>query len=89
MTATQKRRPMMKQSTDLHVSLPPRYGTVYLAPAEILLSFLLERKPSPADALADADSWFAKASKPGNYVRACAIADSFEDLAETSQVHNA
>ncbi|OJD13575.1 hypothetical protein AJ78_05991 [Emergomyces pasteurianus Ep9510] len=49
-----------------------------------------ERKPSPTDALADADSWVAKASKekgkPENYVRACAIAnpDSFEDLAESS-----
>ncbi|OJD20260.1 hypothetical protein ACJ73_08407 [Blastomyces percursus] len=30
------------------------------SPAEILLSFLLERKPSPTDALADADSWVAK-----------------------------
>ncbi|KAL2372524.1 hypothetical protein RJ035_005237 [Blastomyces gilchristii] len=66
------------------------------SPAEILLSFLLERKQSPTDALADADSWVAKASKergkPENYARARAIAnptDSFEDLAESSQAHNA
>ncbi|OJD20521.1 hypothetical protein ACJ73_08145 [Blastomyces percursus] len=55
-----------------------------------------ERKPSPTDAVADADSWVAKAckesGKPENYVRARAIAnptDSFEDLAESSQVQNA
>ncbi|OJD10334.1 hypothetical protein AJ78_08614 [Emergomyces pasteurianus Ep9510] len=66
------------------------------SPAEILLSFLLECKQSPTDAVADADSWVAKASKgrgkPGNYVRARAIAnptDSFKDLAESSQAHNA
>ncbi|OJD20802.1 hypothetical protein ACJ73_07861 [Blastomyces percursus] len=66
------------------------------SPAEILLSFLLERKQSPTDAVADADSWVAKASKergkPGHYVRARAIAnptDSFENLAESSQAHNA
>ncbi|EDN03759.1 hypothetical protein I7I51_05369 [Histoplasma capsulatum] len=65
------------------------------SPAEILLSFLLERKQSPTDAVAHADSWVAKASKergkPENYVRARAIAnptDSFEDLAESSQAHN-
>ncbi|OJD26081.1 hypothetical protein ACJ73_02542 [Blastomyces percursus] len=59
---------------------------------EILLSFLLERKQSPTDALADVDSWVAKASKERgkmeNYVRARAIAnptDSFEDLAESSR----
>ncbi|OJD23029.1 hypothetical protein ACJ73_05621 [Blastomyces percursus] len=38
-----------------------------------------ERKPSPTDALADADSWVAKASKekgkPENYVRASSIAN--------------
>ncbi|EDN11141.1 predicted protein [Histoplasma mississippiense (nom. inval.)] len=55
-----------------------------------------ERKPSPTDALADADSWVAKArnerGKPENYVRAHAVAnptDSFEDLAESSQAQNA
>ncbi|OJD13485.1 hypothetical protein AJ78_06057 [Emergomyces pasteurianus Ep9510] len=55
-----------------------------------------ERKPSPTDAVADADSWVAKAckerGKPENYVRARAIAnptDSFEDLAESSQAQNA
>ncbi|EDN02277.1 predicted protein [Histoplasma mississippiense (nom. inval.)] len=55
-----------------------------------------ERKPSPTDALADADSWVAKArkerGKPENYVRARAIAnptDSFEGLAESSQAQNA
>ncbi|OAT10605.1 hypothetical protein BDBG_17386 [Blastomyces gilchristii SLH14081] len=51
---------------------------------------------SPTDAVADADSWVAKALKERgkleNYVRARAIAnptDSFEDLAESSQAHNA
>ncbi|KAL2367879.1 hypothetical protein BDBG_07305 [Blastomyces gilchristii SLH14081] len=55
-----------------------------------------ERKPSPTSALADADSWVAKArkerGKPENYVRARAIAnptDSFEGLAESSQAQNA
>ncbi|OJD21155.1 hypothetical protein ACJ73_07507 [Blastomyces percursus] len=65
-------------------------------PAEILLSFLLERKQSPTDAVADVENWVAKTSKERgkvkNYARARAIAnptDSFEDLAESSQAHNA
>ncbi|EDN02518.1 predicted protein [Histoplasma mississippiense (nom. inval.)] len=66
------------------------------SPAEILLSFLLERKQSPTDAVADVENWVAKTSKERgkvkNYARARAIAnptDSFEDLAESSQAHNA
>lgn len=63
------------------------------SPAEILLSFLLERKQSPTDAVADVEKWVAKASKERgkvkNYARARAIinlTDSFEDLAESPQV---
>ncbi|EQL29692.1 hypothetical protein BDFG_07745 [Blastomyces dermatitidis ATCC 26199] len=61
------------------------------SPAEILLSFLLERKQSPTDAVADVENWVAKASKErgkvNNYARARAIlnpTDSFEYLAEST-----
>ncbi|EDN04866.1 predicted protein [Histoplasma mississippiense (nom. inval.)] len=66
------------------------------SPAEILLSFLLERKQSPTDAVADVENWVVKTSKERgkgkNYARARAIinpTDSFEDLTESTQVHNA
>ncbi|EDN04061.1 predicted protein [Histoplasma mississippiense (nom. inval.)] len=66
------------------------------SPAEILLSFLLERKQSPTDAVADVENWVAKTSKERgkvkNYARARALPTPltlFEDLAESSQVPNA
>ncbi|QSS60802.1 hypothetical protein I7I51_05605 [Histoplasma capsulatum] len=65
------------------------------SPAEILLSFLLEHKQSPTDAVAEVENWVAKASKErgkvNNYARARAIlnpTDSFEDLTESTQAHN-
>ncbi|OJD10512.1 hypothetical protein ACJ73_09770 [Blastomyces percursus] len=66
------------------------------SPAEILLSFLLERKQSPTDAVADVEDWVAKASKErgkvNNYARERAIlnpTDSFENIVEGTQAHNA
>ncbi|OJD11466.1 hypothetical protein AJ78_07772 [Emergomyces pasteurianus Ep9510] len=66
------------------------------SPAEILLSFLLEHKQSPTDAVADVENWVAKTSKERgkmkNYARARVIinpTDSFENLAERIQAHNA
>ncbi|OJD20820.1 hypothetical protein ACJ73_07842 [Blastomyces percursus] len=65
-------------------------------PAEILLSFLLERRQSPTDAVADVEDWVAKASKErgkvNSYARERATlnpTDSFEDIVESTQAQNA
>ncbi|ODH48989.1 hypothetical protein GX48_04922 [Paracoccidioides brasiliensis] len=67
---------MTKQLSDLQMSLLPRFWTRYSAQL-ILLSFLLDRKQSPPDAVADVENWVAKASnergKVKNYSRARAI----------------